>query len=478
MSAPAILWFRRDLRLADHPALSAAVASGAPLVPAFILDEAEGGDWRLGAAARWWLHESLAALSRDLAKLGAPLTLRRGDAEAELLRLVEETGAASVYWSRLYEPWASARDARIEARLSERGVATKSFAGALLAEPGSIRNAEGRPFRVFTPFWRKLAETPQPASPLAAPKRIRAAPAPASERLEAWRLRPKKPDWAAGLREAWRPGEATARRRLAHFLRNGAGAYARLRDFPAEDGASRLSPHLHWGEISPLQIWSAAHSAAVGAEGRAAFLRELGWREFCHHLIAAHPEMPDAPLDKAFARFPWASDARALEAWKKGETGYPLVDAAMRQLWRTGYMHNRLRMVAASFLVKHLLLPWREGELWFWDTLVDADLANNSANWQWVAGCGADAAPYFRIFNPVLQGQKFDPEGAFVRRFVPELARLDAKYIHKPWAAPERALREAGVRLGETYPRPIVDHAAARQRALAAFATIRAQLPH
>jgi len=473
--APAIFWFRRDLRLADHPALSAAVAAGAPLIPLFILDTGEGGDWRLGGASRWWLHESLAALSRDLKRLGAPLTLRRGEAASELLRLVEETGASAVYWSRVYEPWAMARDARIETALRERGVAAHGFAGALLAEPGSIRNAEGRPFRVFTPFWRALTERLQPAPPLPAPKRLRAAPAPASDRLEDWRLQPKAPDWATGLRESWRPGEAAAQRRLDDFLADGIDAYDRLRDFPAEDGASRLSPYLHWGEISPLQIWRAA--SAAPEEGRRAFLRELGWREFCHHLLAAHPDMPDAPLDPAFARFPWASDERALAAWKKGETGYPLVDAAMRQLWRTGFMHNRLRMIAASFLVKHLLLPWREGERWFWDTLVDADLANNSGNWQWVAGCGADAAPYFRIFNPVLQGAKFDAEGAFVRRFVPELARLDAKYIHKPWAAPERALREAGVTLGETYPRPIVDHAAARQRALAAFATIRGRPP-
>lgn len=473
MSAPAIIWFRRDLRLADHSALSAAVASGAPLIPVFILDEKEGGEWRLGGASRWWLHESLAALSRDLEKRGAPLTLRRGDAQAELLRLVAETGAAAVYRSRIYEPWATECDARIDARLREKGVSTQSFAGALLAEPGSIRNAQGKPFRVFTPFWRALAELLQPAPPLPAPKKLLAAPAPASDRLDDWRLQPKKPDWAKGLRESWRPGEAGAQRRLADFLRDGIGAYALLRDFPAKDGASRLSPHLHWGEISPLQIWSA--TAAAPEAGRSAFLRELGWREFWRHLLAAHPDMPEAPLDKSFAHFPWANDAGALAAWRKGETGYPLVDAAMRQLWRTGFMHNRLRMVAASFLVKHLLLPWREGELWFWDTLVDADLADNSGNWQWVAGCGADAAPYFRIFNPVLQGEKFDPDGAFVRRFVPELARLGAKYIHKPWTAPERILREAGVTLGETYPRPIVDHAAARQRALEAFATLRSR---
>jgi deoxyribodipyrimidine photo-lyase len=474
MNAPAILWFRRDLRLADNPALAAAAASGAPLIPLFVLDEEEGGERRLGGASRWWLHMSLSALGAELARLGAPLVLRRGPAEAALSRLAGETGASRLYLNRLHEPEAARRDAAIEAALRARGVATfVSGGGDLLAEPADIRNAKGEPFRVFTPFWRACLATLAPSAPKPAPKRLRAAPAPASDRLEDWGLTPTSPDWAGGLRESWRPGERGAQQRLDAFLAENAEDYPRLRDFPARDATSRLSPHLHWGEIEPRQVCHAVRAAAIPREAADAFLRQLGWREFCHHLLVAHPALPEAPLDEAFARFPWAENRAGFAAWTKGRTGYPIVDAGMRQLWRTGFMHNRLRMVVASFLVKDLLIPWREGERWFWDTLVDADLANNAANWQWVAGCGADAAPYFRVFNPVLQGETFDPDGDFVRRFVPEVAGLPAKFVHRPWEAPAPVLREAGVRLGETYPAPIVDHAAARARALAAFATIR-----
>jgi deoxyribodipyrimidine photo-lyase len=307
---------------------------------------------------------------------------------------------------------------------------------------------------------------------LAASERLQAAPPPASDALDAWRLLPTKPDWAAGLRETWRPGEAAARARLADFARNGARDYKVARDYMAGEGVSRLSPSLHFGEISPRRVWTEI-SAAAGEAGLP-YLRELGWREFCHHLLVANPEMPTRALDQRFDAFPWRDDPMALDAWRKGATGYPLVDAAMRELWRTGYMHNRARMVAASFLVKHLLIHWREGEDWFWDTLVDADLANNSGGWQWVAGCGADAAPYFRVFNPVLQGEKFDPEGDYVRRYVPELAKLDARYINRPWEAPPATLAAAGVKLGDEHPLPIVDHAHARARALAAFEETRA----
>jgi deoxyribodipyrimidine photo-lyase len=474
MTAPAILWFRRDLRLCDNPALAAAVESGAPLIPLFILDEAEGGDWPLGGAARWWLHHSLAALDSDLRRLGAPLLLRRGPAGEILARLAEETGAARVFRSRVYEPEALRRDAEIAASLRARGVEVSTFAGALLAEPADIRSAGGKPFRVFAPFWRACLAVIALSPETPAPTRLNAAPAPAGDRLADWGLTPTKPDWAGGLRDAWRPGEAGARERLAEFLKEGAPDYAQARDFPARPGVSRLSPHLHWGEIGPRRIWRAVRAANIPKADADAFLRELGWREFCHHLLLADPTLPDAPLDARYARFPWAKDSGpAFRAWTRGKTGYPFVDAGMRQLWLTGWMHNRLRMMTASFLVKHLLVDWREGERWFFDTLVDADLSSNAGNWQWVAGCGADAAPWFRIFNPVLQGEKFDAEGTFVRRFVPELARLDPRFIHRPWTAPERILREAGVRLGETYPLPIVDHAAARARALAAFAAIR-----
>jgi deoxyribodipyrimidine photo-lyase len=469
--APIVVWFRNDLRLDDNPALDAARA-GAPLVALYVLDDDSASDWRMGAASRWWLHHSLEALAADLAKLGVALTLRRGRAEFALEGLIAETGARAVYWNRLYEPWAMRRDGELKARLRASGLTVESFNGSLLFEPTHLRNKAGDHFKVFSPFWRACLATGGPSAPLAAPRKLVAAPAPSSDALADWRLLPTKPDWAGGLRETWRAGEKAARLRLAGFLKNTVGDYKVARDFMAQEGVSHLSPHLHFGEISPRRVW-AETMGAVGDVGLP-FLRELGWREFCHHLLVASPHMPELPLDQRFADFPWAKNAKAFDAWTKGRTGYPLVDAAMRELWLTGYMHNRARMVAASFLVKHLLLPWQDGERWFWDTLVDADLANNSGGWQWVAGCGADAAPYFRVFNPVLQGEKFDPEGDYVRRYVPELAKLPARWIHRPHEAPEEALAAAGVRLGKTYPRPIVDHASARARALAAFEELRA----
>ncbi len=466
-TAPAIVWFRQDLRLFDNPALSAAAASGAPLIALYVLDEPAMGEWRHGGASRWRLHHSLASLARDLASRGVELVLRRGAADLALEGLIEQTGATAIYWNRLYEPWAVRRDGEIKTRLRARGSRVESFNASLLFEPATL----GKAYRVFTPFWRACLATPAPATPLPAPERLVGVENVASERLEDWRLLPTKPDWAAGFREIWRVGESAARERLERFAGSNAADYGAARDAPGQEGVSRLSPHLHFGEISPRQVWHEI-VARVGEHG-APFLRQLGWREFCHHLLFANPDLPERPLDRRFERFPWRCDAEGLDAWKKGRTGYPFVDAAMRQLWRTGYMHNRARMVAASFLVKHLLLPWQEGEAWFWDTLVDADLANNACGWQWVAGCGADAAPYFRVFNPVSQGEKFDPEGAYVRRYVPQLATLDAKFIHRPWEAPREVLRAAGVVLGETYPRPVVDHAFARKRALEAYAACR-----
>jgi deoxyribodipyrimidine photo-lyase len=384
-----------------------------------------------------------------------------------LEELIGETGASGVYWNRLYEPWAMRRDSEIKARLRARGLAVESFNGSLLFEPAQLRNKQGDVFKVFSPFWRACLATGGPPPPLPAPGKLNAAAARKSEALDDWRLLPTKPDWAKVMRETWKPGEKAARKRLADFASGPVSDYKIGRDFMARAATSRLSPHLHFGEASPRRVWSEI-MAAAGEDGLP-WLREIGWREFCHHLLVANPEMPDRALDQRFNAFPWVNDMAALDAWRNGRTGYPLVDAAMRELWLTGYMHNRARMVAASFLVKHLLAPWQEGERWFWDTLVDADLANNSGGWQWVAGCGADAAPYFRVFNPVLQGEKFDPEGAYVRRFVPELAKLEARWIHRPWEAPDDVLRKAGVTLGETYPPPIVDHAQARARALAAF---------
>ncbi len=469
---PAIIWFRNDLRLDDNPALIAAARSGAPVLALFVLDDESAGAWRMGAASRWWLHHSLASLARDLARLDVTLTLRRGRAEFVLDSLIAETDAGAVYWNRLYEPWAMRRDSEIKARLRANGSTVESFNGSLLFEPVKLRNKQGDAFRVFSPFWRACLASERPQPPAPAPVALHAALAPVSDALEDWRLLPTKPDWAGGLRETWRVGEDAARARLADFAAHHVRDYKIARDGMGREGVSRLSPHLHFGEVSPRRVWTEVTQAA-GEDGLP-FLRELGWREFCHHLLVANPQMPERALDVRFNEFPWRYDDAALDAWRRGRTGYPLVDAAMRELWITGYIHNRARMVAASFLVKHLLLPWQEGERWFWDTLVDADLANNAGGWQWVAGCGADAAPYFRVFNPVLQGEKFDAEGDYVRRYVPELAKLDARWIHRPWEAPEDVLRAAGVRLGQNYPLPIVDHAKARARALAAFEEMRA----
>ena len=470
---PVIVWFRQDLRIADNPALMAAVATGEEVLPLYILDDALAQ----GGASRWWLHGSLEALGTELARRGAPLVLRRGRAADVLPALVAEAKANAVFWNRCYEPSSIARDKALKQSLSAAGVEAKSFNSALLAEPWEVRTGSGGPYKVFTPFWRSLASRAPFATPLPAPAKFRGATNVASDDLASWSLRPSRPDWAAGLREAWRPGERHAAARLTRFLDALVADYATLRDFPAVEATSRLSPHLHFGEISPRQVWAAAdavsHAEPAASGGVTSFLRELGWREFTHHLIYHWPEMVDHAWKPEFEEFPWVRDDALLSAWQRGRTGYPIVDAGMRELWATGYMHNRVRMIAASFLVKDLLIHWRCGAEWFEDTLVDADLANNRAGWQWVAGSGADAAPYFRIFNPVSQGEKFDSDGRYIRRYVPELAGLDNRYIHRPWEAPPAALGAAGIELGATYPKPVVDHALARERALAALASIK-----
>jgi len=477
-ASPIIVWFRNDLRLADNPALTAAAQAsaerGAPVIPLYILEEKTGDPWPPGGAHRWWLHGSLERLATCCARHGSPLVLRRGEPGAVLDKLIAETGAECVLWNRRYAPAQTARDAAIKERLKARGVDARSFNAGLLAEPWTVKNKSGGPFKVFTPFWRHLSATLDPPLPTRAPTELKAPKsAPTSDALESWDLLPTKPDWAAGLRKRWVPGETAARSRLADFLDGPVGAYGTERDRPDHPGTSALSPYLAFGEIGPQQIWHAARHAADArpelAPGVEVFLREIGWREFQHHLLHHAPELPDSPLDRRFADFPWREDAAGLRAWQRGRTGYPIVDAGMRQLWETGWMHNRVRMIVASFLIKDLLLPWQEGERWFWDTLVDGDLAQNAGNWQWVAGCGADAAPFFRVFNPVLQGEKFDPQGDYVRRYVPELDRLPPRWIHQPWAAPTEVLRQAGVKLGDDYPRPILDHAVARDRALALY---------
>jgi deoxyribodipyrimidine photo-lyase len=472
MAPPVIMWFRHDLRLADHAALAAAAAAG-PVIPLYILDDETPGTWRPGGAARWWLHHSLRSLDAAL-----PLVLKKGRADVVLAEVAEKTGAGMLVFARDHAPWSGALESRVKALCDRRGMVCQRFGGSLLHEPESIRTAAGEAYKVFTPFARAcmVAGNPRP---------VRAAPVVtawqgdlAGDSLESWKLQPVRPNWAHGFSSHWQPGEAGARRRLAEFLADGLEGYADGRDRPALSVSSRLSPHLHFGEISPAQCWHAVDAAAAARGGRLdrsteKFRQELLWREFSYHLLNQFPDLPHRPFRSEFAAFPWRDDAASRAAWQRGRTGYPIVDAGMRELWSTGTMHNRVRMIVASFLVKDLLVHWSEGARWFWDTLVDADIASNSANWQWVAGCGADAAPYFRIFNPVLQGQKYDADGDYVRRWLPELAGLPSRFVHCPWLAGATELRAAGIELGRTYPHPVVDHARARERALAALAAMK-----
>ncbi|WP_456306730.1 cryptochrome/photolyase family protein [Paracraurococcus ruber] len=473
MPRPALAWFRQDLRLADNPALRAAAEGGRPVLPVFVLDDAAAGPWAAGGAARWWLKSSLAALGRDLAARGAPLLLARGRAEIVIPALAEATGAAEVLAGRLYEPWARERDRRVAEALGAAGRDLRLLTSTLLREPETVRSGTGRPYAVYSPFAKSVIGMGEPEAPLPAPDRLRPlATPPPGEALDSLPLYPVpgEPDWARDFGTLWQPGEDGATARLGRFLAGPVTGYANGRNDPGTEGTSGLSPHLRWGEISPRQVWHAVRGALPkDPELAKPFLGEILWREFSYHLLFHRPEMPDRALRDRFAAFPFQPDAALLQAWQRGRTGYPIVDAGMRQLWRFGWMHNRVRMIAASFLVKHLLQPWQAGSAWFWDTLVDADLASNSASWQWIAGSGTDAAPYFRVFNPVLQGEKFDPEGRYVRRFVPELARLPDRWIHRPWEAPAAVLAGAGVALGRGYPRPAIDHAAGRDRALAAL---------
>lgn len=467
-----IVWFRNDLRLADNGALDHAVNSGNRIVPVFIWSPDEEAPWAPGSASKWWLHQSLRSLHDALVRRGSRLVIRRGPAEVALRTLAAETNATAVLWNRCYEPAVIARDSNLKIGLREAGLDVHSHPGNLLFEPWTIANGSGKPFQVFTAFWRACVAAPGPPAPTAAPGEIRSPDRwPESVALESLQLEPKI-DWAAGFRAVWQPGEAGAAALLTAFLEGAVADYPAERDRPDHGGTSRLSPHLHFGEISPRQVWHLAKNSK-SPEAAAPYLRQIGWREFSYHLLFHFPHTQQDPLRAEFREFPWKMNELHLRAWTRGIAGYPLVDAGMRELWHTGWMHNRVRMVVASFLVKHLLIPWQEGAAWFWDTLVDADLANNTMGWQWTAGCGADAAPYFRIFNPVLQGEKFDPVGSYVRRWVPELDRLPNTWIHKPWQAPESILAAAGIVLGKTYPSPIVNHETAREQALAALASIK-----
>ena len=477
-----IAWFREDLRLIDNPMLTQAVNDADFVVPVFIfediLDYPAASDRAIGGATRWWLHRSLMSLNGSLEQYGGSLILRRGSTLDILKSLIAETKATGVYWNRRYHSDGIAVDKQVKTDIKTAGLEAQSFNGRLLHEPWEVETKSGGPFKVYTPFRRSVESKAPVREPQSAPTQIPMPPLPPdSDRLEDWSLLPQKPDWSGGMQATWTPGEQGAAERLSTFLQKRVFSYKSDRDLPAVDATSRLSPHLRFGEISPHQIWHAvkirAEACAASADQQAGidtYLAEIIWREFSYHLLFQHQALHTDNFQAKFNTFPWDdADQATLVAWQRGKTGYPIVDAAMRQLWHEGWMHNRLRMIVGSFLVKHLLLHWSHGERWFWDTLVDADHASNAASWQWVAGTGADAAPYFRIFNPMTQGEKFDPNGDFVRTWVPELAALPKKYIHQPWEAPEQILKAADVRLGETFPHPIVDHKRARQRALDAF---------
>ncbi|MGI9483439.1 MAG: cryptochrome/photolyase family protein [Hyphomicrobiales bacterium] len=466
------------MRLADNLAFSAAARAGGNLVCVYILDDNSPGHHKMGGAQRWWLHKSLENLCEKLNGLGMPLVLRLGSADEVLKQLISETGAGGVYFTRQIEPWAMDLEERVHRICQQTAIECHRYPGQLLFEPEAVLSPVGTPYKVYTPFSKRCFSAPEPKRPLPAPDRLEPfAGAVASEDITSWGLLPENPNWAEEFGGTWQPGEDGARAQLTGFLENALGRYGADRDFPGIEGTSRLSPHLHFGEISPAQCWHATAHALGEGEGALdvsgdKFLKELLWREFAQHLLFHWPDLPENPLRGEFAAFPWAVDDAAFKTWTRGQTGYPIVDAGMRQLWRTGWMHNRVRMIAASFLIKNLLIDWRRGSAWFHDTLVDADLASNSASWQWVAGCGTDAAPFFRIFNPILQGEKFDPDGTFVRKFVPELSGVPLDFLHKPWQAPPEILRQSGVILGETYPHPIVDHFVARDKALSALKTI------
>ncbi len=463
---PVIHWFRKDLRVTDNPALFAAAEKSRPVIAVYILEDGDSDPWAPRGASRWWLHHSLAGIDETLGSYGNRLLLRCGNPPDVLAEIARETGAAAVHFNRLSEPHAKKTETEVERVLTDTGIGVRAFDGSLLFPPESVATGKGDCFRVFTPFYRACLKKLPLRSPLPAPREISRPEKPLrGDSLSAWNLLPQKPDRALGWLDLWTPGERGALVRIDSFLENSGALYKTQRDRPDVSGTSKLSPHLHFGEISPRLCW---HSASRNLKNRSqedcdSFLRQLIWREFSHHLLYHRPEFPDKPFRKEFERFPWKDNEELLDLWQRGLTGYPIVDAGMRQLLTTGWMHNRVRMVAASFLVKHLLIPWQRGAEWFFETLVDADLANNSVSWQWVAGCGVDAAPFFRIFNPTLQGKKFDPEGDYVRRWIPELKNVSNLYTHEPWKGSGRG----------SYPVQIVDHSTARKKALFEFESLK-----
>ncbi len=476
-----IVWFRDDLRVSDHPALAHAAESGNPILPIYILDEESENLRTFGAAQKWFLYHALAGLNSKLSKLGSPLQLFVGNSEAVLKKVVANNDISGIYWNRRCGKGELDIDTKLKSEFSSMDFDLKSFQGNLIHEPTKTRTGQGGPYRVYTPFWRTLEGQGEPRAPIPTPEKL---VAPKALKLDGvvdikdLNLLPTKPDWSKGWETLWEPNEDGAQKRLTTFLDDEISGYKEGRDFPGRKNVSRLSPHLRFGTVSPFQIWhqvkhkEAAHQ--IGNADSEKFLKEVAWREFSYHLLFHFPDIGWKNFQTRFDGFPWRTDAEEhLRIWQKGMTGFPIVDAGMRELWQTGYMHNRIRMVVGSFLVKHLLIDWREGEKWFWETLLDGDPANNTASWQWIAGCGADAAPYFRVFNPILQGKKFDADGSYVRRFVPELAKVPDNFLHNPWGAPKEMLKQWGVTLGKTYPYPIVDHSVARDRALAAFAELK-----
>ena len=465
-----IVLLRNELRLTDHPALLHAAKHSA-VIPVFVLDDKV----KLGGASLWWLHHSLNSLGNDFAKHGIKLILRRGDTQKIIEEIQNKTNAKAIYCTRSY----TKHDVRLEKSLHEKYQNTeiefRRFGGNLLIEPEKITNKQGTAFQVFTPFFKALQQSNHIRTPFAKPdKIIPFAGEIQSDNLDDWGLLPTKPNWAEGFAE-WEIGEAAAFQKLEKFLNSKINIYSEGRDFPALAATSLLSPHLRFGEISPAQIWDIVnlkcHGAPIGNYQK--FLSELAWREFSYHLLIAYPDMATKPIKQQFSAIEWDNDENLLIAWQSGQTGFPIIDAGMRELWQTGYMHNRVRMIVASFLVKDLLIDWQYGEQWFWDCLLDADYANNPASWQWVAGCGMDAAPYFRIFNPTTQSQKFDADGKYIKRWLPELVNLPNKYIHEPSTAPKEILLNAGIIMGKTYPLPIVNHKTAREKTLFAYGKIK-----
>lgn len=466
-----IHWFRQDLRISDNPALTSATQLG-EVFPVYIFDTVNSGEYPMGAVQKIWLHYSLKALNKAL---GGKLLVYSGDPLKILSELITEYQIDKVFWNRCYEPWQIARDKKIKAELNKKDKEVLSFNGSLLWEPWEILKKDGSPYKVFTPFFRRgCLSAKEPRLPISAPANLSFNDSIITGlKIDELNLVPDEP-WVKKIIQKWQIGEDFAQEKVTEFVKNGLKDYKDGRNFPSKTNVSRLSPHLHWGEVSPNQVWyQAIESDPELSRNTDHFLSELGWREFSNSLLYFFPNMPKKNLQPRFDNFDWIEDCKLLKAWQSGATGFPIVDAGMRELWDTGYMHNRVRMIVGSFLVKNLRIHWHNGAAWFWDCLVDADLANNSAGWQWIAGCGADAAPYFRVFNPILQGEKFDKEGHYTRTYVPELTNLPNKYLHAPWMAPELILEQADIKLGKTYPKPVIDLKLSRDRALAAFANLK-----